>query len=102
NFTRRDDDIVITYLDFASDPEYGLNYPTRVNIHAWDAAGNDLDLTWTLAHYMRVYYDVPDPFADNVTYEVLADFEGTFTPAGGDPVAILGNGFSDWGSPPFK
>ena len=102
NFTRKDDDIVITYLDFSLDPEFSLQYPTEVNIHAWDAAGNDLDLTWTLAHYMRVYYDVPDPFADNVTYEILADFDGTFTPGGGDPVMIRGNGFSDWGSPPFQ
>jgi hypothetical protein len=40
-------------------------------------------------------------FEDNVTYEIIADFVGTFTPAGGTAVPIAGNGFADWGSPPF-
>ena len=66
-----------------------------------DDAGNVLDLTWTHAQHIRVYYDLPDMFDDNVTYEIIADFTGTFTPVGGTAVTIAGNGFADWGSPPF-
>jgi hypothetical protein len=98
NFTRHDDNITIEYLDTAYDPEFGLDYVTQERILASDAEGNLLDVTWTLKQYKRVYYDVPDPFVDNLTYEVLSDFEGTFTPAGQTPVTIEGSGFSDWGT----
>ena len=38
------------------------------------------------------------PFEDNLTYEILSDFEGTFTPAGKASRNHIGSGFSDWGS----
>jgi len=101
NYTRHDDTITLTYLQTEPDPEFGVSYPTQMNIYAVDDAGNVLDLTWTHAQHIRVYYDLPDMFEDNVTYEIIADFTGTFTPAGGTAVTIAGNGFADWGSPPF-
>ncbi len=80
------------------DPEYGITYVTQEHICAVDDAGNVLDVTWTGKQHKRVYYDVPDLFEDNLTYEILSDFEGTFTPAGRHAVTIFGSGFSDWGS----
>ena len=98
NFTKHEDTFTIEYLDYAHDPEYGLDYVTRERVLISDAEGNELDVTWTAKQVQRVYYDVPAPFEDNLTYEILSDFEGTFTPAGQNAVIIYGSGFSDWGS----
>jgi hypothetical protein len=98
NFTKHEGEITIEYLDYELDPDYGINYVKQERILASDAAGNVLDVIWTGKQYKRVYYDVPNPFEDNLTYEILSDFEGTFTPAGQAPVTIFGSGFSDWGS----
>jgi len=98
NFTKHEDTISIEYLDHEHDAEYGLDYVIRERVRVSDREGNELDVTWAGKQVQRVYYDVPFPFEDNLTYEILADFEGTFTPAGQAPVTIFGSGFTDWGT----
>ncbi len=51
---------------------------------------------------MIVYFDVPDPFYDTVTFEIIADFSGTFYEAStGTYVPIYGPGWSDWSGEAF-
>ena len=86
----------ITYDATTHDPVYGVDYPTQETITATDVAGNHLDLHWTLVRQLPVFYDVPAPFNDTVTYEIFATFSGTWTPAGGPAVPISGTGWCDW------
>ena len=51
-------------------------------------------------HY--VYYDVPDPYDDNITFEIIAAFKGSFYEASsGKTVPISGVGWADWSGPSF-
>lgn len=107
NFYRRCDrdkqEIFISYGDLEVDPRYpDVMYPTEAFITAVDAEGNILELQWSLVRYMIVYFDVPDPFYDTVTFEIIANFSGTFYEAGtGTRVPIAGPGWADWSGPAF-
>jgi len=95
NFVRGEVDIV--YDTLAHDPDYGADYPTEETITAADDDGNVLTLHWTLLHQLPVFFDVPDPFDDTVTYEIIAEFDGSFYEASSDTtVPIAGTGWSDW------
>jgi len=95
--------ISITYDALAVDPLYpDVEYPTEETITAVDDEGNELTLHWLLTRYMIVYFDVPDPFFDTVTFEIIADFWGTFYEASsGTTVPIAGPGWADWSGPAF-
>lgn len=107
NFYRRCDrdlnEISISYGKMAVDPRYpDVEYPLEVNISAVDDAGNFLELNWKLTRYMIVYFDVPDPFYDTVTFEIIADFSGTFYDASSDThIPISGPGWADWSGEAF-
>jgi len=107
NFYRRCDldknEVIISYGDLAIDPRYpDVEYPTKAYITAVDELGNKLTLNWTLTRYMIVYFDVPDPFYDTVTFEIIADFSGNFYEASSDTfVPISGPGWSDWSGEAF-
>jgi len=107
NFYRRCDwdknEIVISYGNKAVDPAYpDVEYPTEVNITAVDENGNILDLHWSLVRYMIVYFDIPDPFFDTVTFEIIADFTGTFYEASTEThIPINGPGWADWSGEAF-
>jgi len=107
NFYRRCDrdknEISISYGEMAVDPRYpDVEYPLEANIIAEDPDGNKLNLTWTLTRYMIVYFDVPDPFYDTVTFEIIADFSGTFYEASSDTIIpVSGPGWSDWSGEAF-
>ena len=107
NFYRRCDlsknEIFISYGDLEVDPKYpDVKYPTQAFITAIDEEGNTLELQWNLSRYMIVYFDVPDPFYDTVTFEIIAEFSGTFYEASsGDLIPIAGPGWSDWSGPAF-
>ncbi|UCF49724.1 MAG: hypothetical protein JSU91_08245 [Thermoplasmatales archaeon] len=107
NFYRKCDldqsEIFISYGKLAVDPRYpDVNYPTEAYITAVDQEGNTLSLNWTLTRYMIVYFDVPDPFYDTVTFEIIADFSGTFYEASTNTyVPISGPGWSDWSGQAF-
>ncbi len=101
-FVRPRETIEILYEETAFDLPLGIRFPNRINLLASYAAGNALDLVGGHAQHIRVYADVPDPFADNLTYKILANFSRTFYEASSaTTVDILGDGFADWGSPPF-
>lgn len=98
NFFRGE--VEIDYLETTSDPQYGTDYPTKETITAADDEGNTLTLTWTLLRQLPVYYDIPAPFNDTVTYEIIAEFTGSFYAAATDTtVPISGIGWSDWSGP---
>ncbi len=98
NFFRGEVDI--SYDAFANDPTYGIDYPTEETITATDDAGNSLTLHWTLLNKLPVFFDVPDPFNDTVTYEIIAEFSGSFFEANsGTTVPIAGTGWADWSGP---
>jgi hypothetical protein len=45
---------------------------------------------------------VPDPFYDTVTFEIIADFSGTFFDASTDTyIPISGHGWADWSGEAF-
>lgn len=46
DFVRHRDTIEILYEETVFDLEFGIQYPTRVNVRAEDALGNVLDLVW--------------------------------------------------------
>jgi hypothetical protein len=97
------DEITIVYGTLAVDPRYpDVQYPTEVSITADDGEGNILKLNWSLLRYMIVYFDVPAPFYDTVTFEIIADFHGTFHEASSNiTVPIAGTGWSDWSGQAF-
>jgi hypothetical protein len=107
NFYRRCDldknEITIQYGDLAVDPRYpDVQYPTQAIVIAEDDDGNVLEIQWSLLRYMIVYFDVPDPFYDTVTFEIIANFTGTFHEAStGITVPIAGTGWSDWSGQAF-
>ncbi|OGS40912.1 MAG: hypothetical protein A3K77_01030 [Euryarchaeota archaeon RBG_13_31_8] len=107
NFYRRCDldknEIFISYGDMAVDPKYpDVEYPTKAYITAVDEDGNTLELQWSLSRYMIVYFDVPAPFYDTVTFEIIADFSGTFYEESTNTyVPISGPGWSDWSGQAF-
>jgi hypothetical protein len=96
-------EISISYGEMAVDEEYpNVEYPTEAYITAIDEEGNILELQWTLSRYMIVYFDVPDPFWDTVTFEIIADFSGSFYEAStGTNVPIAGPGWADWSGEAF-
>lgn len=95
--------IQIGYDAWATDSEWPqVRYPIRETIRAQDAAGNRLELRWQHVRHLVVYYDVPDPFDDTVTFEIIADFEGSFRDATrGIEIPISGRGWTDWSGPAF-
>ena len=97
------DEISISYGALAVDPRYpAVQYPTSVTVTADDGEGNTLNLTWSLLRYLIVYFDVPQPFYDTVTFEIIADFHGTFHEASTNvAVPITGTGWSDWSGQAF-
>jgi hypothetical protein len=101
--TAAEKQIWITYDTLAVDPLYpAVQYPTEETITAVDDEGNQLNLHWSLIRYMIVYFDVPEPFFDTVTFEIIADFSGTFYEAASDTtVPISGPGWADWSGPAF-
>lgn len=96
-------EITISYGDMAVDPRYpDVQYPTSAYITAEDDTGNKLELHWSLVRYLIVYFDIPDPFYDTVTFEIIANFSGTFYEASsGTIVPIAGPGWSDWSGEAF-
>ena len=96
-------EIDIQYGSLATDPQYpDVKYPTQATVTAEDGDGNTLLLQWSLLRYMIVYFDVPDPFYDTVTFEIIADFTGTFYEADtGITIPIAGAGWSDWSGEAF-
>ena len=107
NFYRRCDwdknEIQISYGTLAIDPHYpDIKYPLEANITAIDEYDNELILHWSLIRYMTVYFDVPDPFFDTVTFEIIADFSGTFYESSTDTyIPISGPGWADWSGEAF-
>jgi hypothetical protein len=107
NFYRRcdlgKDEITITYGPLAVDPRYpDVKYPTQATVTAEDGQGNILEIQWSLLRYMIVYFDVPAPFYDTVTFEIVANFTGTFHEASTNTtVPIAGTGWSDWSGQAF-
>lgn len=95
--------IDIKYGNLSIDPRYpDVKYPTQATVTAEDDDGNTLILQWSLLRYMIVYFDVPDPFYDTVTFEIIADFTGTFHKADtGRTIPIAGTGWSDWSGEAF-
>ncbi len=94
--------IRIEYVAVAPAPEFGVQYPTKATITAKDNKGNELELLWELIRYHHVYYDVPDPYDDNITFEMIVDVKGSFLEAGsGVTVPISGIGWADWSGPSF-
>ncbi|HWR27799.1 MAG TPA: hypothetical protein VN377_05115 [Candidatus Thermoplasmatota archaeon] len=96
-------EINVQYGNLATDPRYpDVKYPTQATITAEDDSGNKLIVQWSLLRYMIVYFDVPDPFYDTVTFEIIANFTGTFYEADtGMTVPIAGTGWSDWSGEAF-
>jgi hypothetical protein len=95
-----EDQIQINYDLTAHDPVYNVDYPVEESITALDDAGNTLDLHWSLIRFLNVFFDVPDPFEDTVTFEIISAFSGTFYEAAtGTTVPISGTGWSDWSGP---
>jgi hypothetical protein len=96
-------EITISYGDMTVDHQYpDVEYPTEANITAVDEEGNILELQWALSRYMIVYFDVPNPFYDTVTFEIIANFSGSFYDASTDThVPITGAGWADWSGPAF-
>jgi hypothetical protein len=94
--------IWIEYHNWAPAPEFGMEYPTKETITAKDGDGNKLELHWDLLRQQYVYYDVPDPYDDNITFEIIAQFKGSFYEASsGTTVPISGVGWADWSGPSF-
>ena len=94
--------IWIEYYDRVPVPEHGVEYPTKETITAKDGEGNKLELQWDLLRQHPVYYDVPDPYDDNITFEIIAEFKGSFYEASsGTTVPISGVGWADWSGPSF-
>ena len=100
---RHKNEITISYGELAVDPNYpDVKYPTKAYITAVDQEGNKLELQWELVRYMIVYFDVPNPFYDTVTFEMISNFSGTFFESSTSTyVPISGPGWSDWSGPAF-
>jgi hypothetical protein len=96
-------EIFISYGNWSVDPKYpDVMYPLDEKITAIDAEGNRLDLHWRLERYMIVYFDIPDPFFDTVTFEIIAEFTGTFYEVdSGKTIPIAGPGWADYSGPAF-
>ena len=94
-------EIDVHYDATVHDPTYGVDRPLEETITATNAAGDHLSLHWSLVNYLPVFWDFPAPINDTITYEIIATFSGTFTPAGGSPVAISGDGWADWSGASF-
>ena len=74
----------------------------QINPVTVDEDGNTLELQWSLSRYMIVYFDVPAPFYDTVTFEIIADFSGTFYEESTNTyVPSSGPGWSDWSGQAF-
>lgn len=101
--TTAEKQIWVDYDATAVDPAYPeVEYPTEVTITALDDEGNALEFHWSIARYMTVYFDVPDPYFDTVTFEIVADCWGTFLEAStGTSVPISGPGWADWSGAAF-
>jgi len=104
--TEAEKQIFITYApedEWIEDPQaFGVRCPPYATIEAKDPDGTlRLSLTWTRKRHMIVYYDVPAPFNDTVTYELISDFTGTFKDDSGNQVVINGPGWSDYSGPAF-
>jgi len=95
--------IFISYGNWSVDPQYpDVYYPLDETITAIDEEGNQLELHWKLERYMIVYFDVPDPFFDTVTFEIIAEFTGSFYEVStGKTIAIAGPGWADYSGPAF-
>jgi hypothetical protein len=94
--------IWIEYHTRGPAPEYGVEYPTKETITAKDEDGNKLELHWDLIRYHNVYYDVPDPYDDNVSFEMIVQATGSFYEASsGTTVPISGVAWADWSGPSF-
>ena len=96
--------IWITYDTTATDPKYpDVKYPTQETIIALDEEGNRLEVHWTLVRYAYVYYDVPYPFKDTLSFEMIVQIQGSFYEANSKTtVPISGTAWADWCHPPFK
>ena len=104
--TEAEKQIFITYApedEWIEDPQaFGVKCPPYATIEAKDPDGTlRLSLKWTRKRHMIVYYDVPEPFDDTVTYEIISDFTGTFKDDSGNQVVINGPGWSDYSGPAF-
>jgi hypothetical protein len=94
--------IWIEYHTRVPDPAHGVEYPTKETITAKDADGNKLELNWDLLRQQYVYYDVPAPYDDNITFEMIVHATGSFYEASsGTTVPISGIGWADWSGPSF-
>ena len=95
--------IWINYDETTEDPDYpGVVYLIKETITARDKEGNKLDFHWTMLRYHNVYYDVPEPFDDNISYEMIVQATGSFYEAArGTTVPISGTGWADWSGPSF-
>ncbi len=102
DFIRHRDSIEIIYEKYGHNDEYNVDYPVEETIIAKDADGNRLEIHWKMLRHVIVYYDVPAPFNDNVSFEMVSEFTGTFYDAAtGTTVPMSGMGWSDWSGPAF-
>jgi hypothetical protein len=102
NFTRHRDSIEIRYDKTAYDPEYKVQYPIEETINARDAQGNLVEVHWKHERHSVVYYDVPKPYKDCASFEMIVGLRGTFYDAkSGTTVPFSGSGWADWSGPAF-
>lgn len=79
---------------------HGVRCPPYATIEARGRDGTlRLHLTWRKKRHLVVYYDVPAPFEDTVTYELVSEFDGYFVNDSGETVTIRGTGWSDYSGP---
>ena len=102
NFTRHRDTIEIKYDRTEYNPEYKVHYPTEETITAHDAEGNRLEVRWKHVAHSIVYYDVPSPYKDCASFEMIVTLKGTFYEATtATIVPFSGSSWADWSGPAF-
>ena len=102
DFTRHRDVIEITYDRTEHNPQYRVDYPIEVTITANDADQNRLEVHWKHVQHSIVYADVPSPYKDCASFEMLVTLKGTFYEAKtATMVPFSGSSWAEWSGPAF-
>jgi len=102
DFTRHRDVIEINYDRTEYNPQYKVDYPMEVTITAKDADQNRVEVHWRHVQHSIVYADVPSPYKDCASFEMLVTLNGTFYEAKtATLVPFSGSSWAEWSGPAF-
>jgi hypothetical protein len=96
-FSKPRGELSLRYIETKKDTgKYSkLSHPTRVEVMAKNAKGEQLILNWERRRVVRVAYDLKWPLPDAVAYSGLSDVNGEFISANGERTSFSGLGFTE-------